>query len=148
MTMLSYAQNAEDVLLWRVFSDVDPAVGFCIDVGANHPVHDSVTKHFSERGRRGVNAEPVVEHADRLRADRPRDVNLNVAVGAEPGTLTFNKGLDNDGLSTFDPTFADSYRAQGMQVVSSEVPVVTLAPGLRRARPGDRALPQDRRRGA
>lgn len=52
--MLSYAQNAEDVVLRRAFVAVD--IGFYFDVGAGHPVEDSVTHHFYERGWRGITA--------------------------------------------------------------------------------------------
>ena len=48
MQMISYAQNHEDVLLRRAFPDQD--AGFYLDVGAAHPVIDSVTKHFYDRG--------------------------------------------------------------------------------------------------
>jgi FkbM family methyltransferase len=125
--MLSYAQNQEDVLLWRVLSDVDPAQGFYIDIGANHPVIDSVTKHFYDAGWHGINVEPVAAHAERLRAERPRDVNLHAAVGAEHGTLTLHRVVENDGLSTIDPAMAEGYRGQGMTIDSVDVPVVTLA---------------------
>jgi FkbM family methyltransferase len=124
--MLSFAQNAEDVLLWRVFSDVDPGTGFYIDIGANHPVIDSVTKHFYDQGWQGINVEPVAAHAERLAAERPRDVNLHAAVGADEDTLTLHHVVDNDGLSTFDTDLANGYRAQGMTVETVDVPVLTL----------------------
>ena len=38
MRFISYAQNNEDVLLWRALGHVRD--GFYIDVGANDPVHD------------------------------------------------------------------------------------------------------------
>jgi FkbM family methyltransferase len=124
--MLSYAQNAEDVLLWRVLSDVDPGQGFYIDIGANHPVIDSVTKHFYDAGWRGINVEPVVVHAERLAAERPRDINLCAAVGATKGTLTLHRVVENDGLSTIDAALAEGYRQQGMTLESIDVPVLTL----------------------
>jgi FkbM family methyltransferase len=124
--MLSFAQNAEDVLLWRVFSDVDPADGFYVDIGANHPIIDSVTKHFYDEGWHGVNVEPVASLHELYLEQRRRDVNLNAAVGSEEGTLTFHHVLDNDGLSTLDPGLADHYRRSGMNVVSIDVPIITL----------------------
>ena len=45
---VSYAQNFEDVILNRIFKDKES--GFYIDVGAHHPIYDSVTKAFYERG--------------------------------------------------------------------------------------------------
>lgn len=80
--MLSYAQNLEDVLLRRALSDVKD--GFYVDVGANHPSIDSVTKHFYLHGWRGVNVEPSAVHA-LLAAERPLDVNLRAAVSKSRG---------------------------------------------------------------
>jgi FkbM family methyltransferase len=85
--MLSYAQNAEDVVLRRVFGAVDE--GFYVDVGASDPVDDSVTFHFYERGWRGVNVEPDLHDYQRLVAARTRDANLNAAVGEGGGRITF-----------------------------------------------------------
>ena len=41
MTFISYAQNYEDVILWRALRDVER--GFYVDVGAADPQVDSVT---------------------------------------------------------------------------------------------------------
>lgn len=75
---ISYAQNFEDVMLWRALKHVKD--GFYIDVGAAWPDKDSVTKAFYERGWRGVNIEPNPEMWRVLSADRPRDLNLKVAL--------------------------------------------------------------------
>ncbi|WP_048863371.1 FkbM family methyltransferase, partial [Acidisphaera rubrifaciens] len=88
MTLVSYAQNFEDVLLWRALGDV--AGGFYIDAGAWHPDTDSVTRLFHDHGWRGINIEPVAEHHARLAAARPRDLCLNVALGATEGTATLH----------------------------------------------------------
>ena len=81
--MLSYAQNAEDVVLERAFADVEE--GFYVDVGASAPVDDSVTFHFYERGWHGVNVEPDPDDYERLVARASRDVNLRAAVGSRQG---------------------------------------------------------------
>ncbi len=44
MTFISFAQNAEDVMLWRALGHV--RAGFYIDVGAQDPELDSVTHAF------------------------------------------------------------------------------------------------------
>ena len=41
MTFISYAQNFEDVMLWRALKHVEK--GFYVDVGAQDPVVDSVS---------------------------------------------------------------------------------------------------------
>lgn len=97
MTFISYAQNYEDVLLWRALGDV--ADGFYIDVGAAHPDVDSVTRAFYDRGWRGVNIEPAPEYALRLRMARPRDVLIQKAVSDRAAeTLLFV--VPGTGLST------------------------------------------------
>ena len=62
---VSYAQNFEDVMLWRAFSHIES--GFYIDVGAQHPTIDSVSLAFYERGWTGIDIEPVPEYASLLR---------------------------------------------------------------------------------
>jgi hypothetical protein len=52
MTFISYAQNYEDVMLWRCFKGLDD--GFFIDVGAHDPDVESVTKAFYESGWTGI----------------------------------------------------------------------------------------------
>ena len=84
--MVSYAQNLEDVLLERVFHEVEH--GFYVDVGANDPEHFSVTKHFHDRGWCGINIEPGAIF-ERLRHERPEDVNLRLAASDHCGVATF-----------------------------------------------------------
>lgn len=81
MSLTSYAENFEDVLLWRALRHVPQ--GWYVDVGAGHPQRDSVTRAFYERGWRGLNLEPSASLAALLRAARPADVTLPVAAGAQ-----------------------------------------------------------------
>ncbi|MGB6976482.1 MAG: FkbM family methyltransferase, partial [Gammaproteobacteria bacterium] len=87
--MISYAQNGEDVLIRRLFPDKKD--GFYIDVGAYHPTIDSVTKYFYEKGWRGINIEPIESIYHLLEQERPRDINLNVAVSDTAGVATFHE---------------------------------------------------------
>ena len=125
MTMISFAGDQEDVLLARVFRDkVD---GFYVDVGANDPVTCSVTKHFYDHGWHGINIEPIPRLHDRLRAARPRDVNLNVGLADRGGQLTFHECPAIDAWSTFSREVADHHRSRGVEVQEYPVPVTTLA---------------------
>ncbi len=83
---ISYAQNYEDVLLQRVFERKDD--GFYVDIGAYHPTIASVTKALYDRGWNGINLEPG-DVFEELRAARPRDVNLRMAVLDRTGEATF-----------------------------------------------------------
>ncbi len=85
----SYAQALEDVVLFRALRCVEK--GFWIDVGANHPLHHSVTKTFSVRGWRGINIEPVSEWFIELVKDRPNDINLNIAVSSFDGVIELHE---------------------------------------------------------
>jgi hypothetical protein len=62
MRFISYAQNNEDVLLWRALGHVQD--GFYIDVGASDPVEHSVTRAFYDAGWRGINIEPLPAHIE------------------------------------------------------------------------------------
>jgi FkbM family methyltransferase len=101
--------------------------GFYIDVGANDPIVDSVTKHFSMEGWRGINVEPQVELYRKIRDDRPNDVNLNVGVSDRASTVEFMQCLSNSGLSTFCPDLAEKRARTGLEFVKRTLPVKTLA---------------------
>lgn len=124
MRMMSYAQNAEDVLLDRVFPRGVP--GTYIDVGAFDPVVNSVTKHFYDLGWRGVNVEPAPGPFERLRAGRERDTNLNVGLSSEPGELILYESPPESGWSTFDAAQAAWHRDEGLELLERSVPVRTL----------------------
>jgi FkbM family methyltransferase len=121
--MISYAQNFEDVILARVFS-AQPH-GFYVDIGASDPVAGSVTKHFYEAGWSGINVEPVREWHAALLRDRPRDLNLHVAVGRERGRLTFFE-FDTVGISTLSEDFAQHFIREGHHCTTHPVEVVPL----------------------
>lgn len=123
MSFVSYAQNFEDVMLYRALKGVKK--GFYIDVGANDPIIDSVTKAFYERGWHGVNIDPSPISYAKLVAARPRDVNLNIAVGGKAGSLTFYD-VAVSGWSTLDKTVAESHKANGTQVNERDVQVQRL----------------------
>ena len=93
----SFAQNAEDVRLWRLFADSKD--GFYVDVGAGDPVVHSVTKLFYDAGWSGINVEPGPSFA-RLDSSRPRDVNLAVAVTSTSGDREMWFSSPDPGLSS------------------------------------------------
>jgi FkbM family methyltransferase len=120
---ISYAQNFEDVMLARALADVSN--GFYVDVGAQDPVIDSVTKWFYERGWKGVNIEPVAHWFERIQEDRPRDTNLMCAVASTPGMLEIHESQDS-GLSTASDEYARAHVAAGRAMVKRTVPTSRL----------------------
>ncbi|HAV10001.1 MAG TPA: FkbM family methyltransferase, partial [Dehalococcoidia bacterium] len=123
MGIISYAQNLEDVMLYRALKHVER--GFYIDVGAQHPINDSVTKAFYDLGWRGINIEPVIEYFNLLQQHRPNDINLNIAVGAHKGKVVLHEVLDT-GASSVIKNYAESYARNGYQIKSRTVTCTTL----------------------
>jgi FkbM family methyltransferase len=123
--MVSYAQDAEDVMLQRAFPRDHQ--GFYIDAGASDPVKFSVTKHFYDQGWRGINIEPVPSVWKRLRDQRPRDINLNLALSDREGRLDFYEVASESTWSTFSAELAEAYRTRGLEIRRHEIPVTRLA---------------------
>lgn len=124
MTFVSYAQNFEDVRLWRALQHI--SFGSYIDIGAQHPVVDSVSKAFYLRGWRGIHAEATPAYAEAVRADRPDELVVEAAVTTATEPLTFFE-IPNTGLSTGDPEVAESHRRAGFAVNSIAVNVIPLS---------------------
>lgn len=99
----SYSQEGEDMILRRVFEG-QPA-GFYVDVGAHHPVRFSNTYYFYQHGWRGVNIEPNREAVALFRRHRPRDINLALGIGEQPGELTYYR-FNEPALNSFDEQLA------------------------------------------
>ncbi len=124
--LVSYAQNCEDILLWRAFADVPR--GFYIDIGANDPNTDSVTRLFYEAGWHGINVEPVSSWQEVLQKERPRDINLVNLVGSGESTATFYEVIEDTRLSTTDPEIAAGHeRDFGYHLRKYDVKCTTLA---------------------
>lgn len=122
--MISYAQNFEDVMIARLFPR--DYRGFYIDVGAAHPVHLSVTKHFYDAGWQGVNVEPLPDFHQRLAAARPRDVNLQAVIGTAHGQRTFFEIAELPENSTSDEHVMALLKEQGRTVRTHEIEVLSL----------------------
>ncbi len=111
-------------MLRRVFRDRKQ--GFYIDVGAMDPVVESVTKFFYDEGWSGINIEPNQWFYGKLLGERPRDINLNLALGEheEEKELYLFERIGN---STFEETSRDRYVERGFEAKPVRVRVTTLA---------------------
>lgn len=137
MNFTSYAQNFEDVMLWRALKHV--SAGFYVDIGAWSPNVDSVTRAFYDAGWHGINVEPNPEFFDQLVRDRGRDINLKVAVSDHEGTLTINF-VSNPGLSTANDDFAAKHAKEGLTVRREDVELTTLAAIWQKHIPSDQEV--------
>jgi len=123
--MISYSQNQEDVVLFRLVQLVPE--GFYVDVGAAHPVIDNVTYALYKAGWRGINIEPMKREADLLRELRPLDITFEVAAGDSSGRVTlYEAPIENRGATTADMELVEIYRSTGQLFGSFEVEVARL----------------------
>lgn len=122
--MISYSSLNEDVVLNRVFGNKKN--GLFVDIGANHPVVGSVTKHFSDLGWTGINVEPDPFVLECLKLHRPSDLNVGLGISATCGKKIFYQVVENNGLSTFDSIIAENLKTIGFKVTETEIETITL----------------------
>ncbi len=134
MDVISFAQNFEDVMLYRVFRD--QPTGFYIDVGAADPVHHSVTKWFYDLGWSGINIEPRQAFFDALRRERTRDNNLNCGAGAEAGEAVFYELSHTHQWSSFDDAVRVAAAKNDETIVEHTMRICTLNEIIERHAPG------------
>jgi FkbM family methyltransferase len=121
---ISYAQNFEDVMLWRALCAVES--GYYIDIGAQDPVIDSVSLAFHEHGWHGIHVEPTAHYAGLLKQQRPGDTVLQAAVGSCPGVLPMFE-IPNTGITTLDAAIAQQHRERGFDVQATTAQVLPLS---------------------
>lgn len=124
----SYAQNFEDVVLWRVLKHVPQ--GFYVDVGAQHPVLASVSKAFYEHGWRGIHVAPMPYYATMLQQDRPDEEVLQVALSDHEGALDLHV-IEDSRLATTEKACADQHQVvHGFAHTATQPPVLTMKTAL------------------
>lgn len=121
--MLSYAQNREDVMLFRALREISN--GLYIDVGAGDPTIDSVTKCFYDRGWTGVNLEPHPVRFEALNSVRDRDINLKTALSDRAKEEEFFF-FDNADLSTSNAQIALTHTKNEHSFTSEKITTMTL----------------------
>lgn len=121
---LSHSQNGEDVVLRRALAAV--SAGTYVDIGANHPSIDSVSRSFYDDGWDGLLVEPSPEYARLLREDRPRDITVESVVSETTGTVTLHM-VQGSGLSTIVDEIGTAHAAGGTEVVDVEVASTPLS---------------------
>ncbi len=121
--MISYAQNFEDLILYRIFKH--KKVGTYVDVGANDPVEDNMTYHFYRNGWRGVNIEPNTTFFKKLSEQRSFDTNINTGCSDKSEKLDFYE-VAGSGLSTFTPEYIDHIKSVDLKIKKQTVHCLPL----------------------
>lgn len=134
----AYSQEGEDLILARYFEGQRD--GFYVDVGAHHPYRFSNTYLLYRRGWRGVNIDAMPGSMEKFRRARPRDINIEVAIGSVAGSATFYI-FNEPALNTFDPELAKERDVPPWQLVQKvQRPVRTLAAVLGDALPESQSI--------
>ncbi|MBK6868853.1 MAG: FkbM family methyltransferase [Burkholderiales bacterium] len=123
MTFISYAKNFEDVMLWRALKHVGS--GFYVDAGAAWSDEHSVTKAFYERDWCGINIEPNPILHVQLEQQRPKGINVCLAVSDHDVTQAMNL-MACTGLSTLNDDIAQEDRRRGWSVDPRQLTVTSL----------------------
>ena len=84
----SYAQEGEDVLLWRIL-DGHHEPGFFVEVGCNHPAKNSNTAFLYQRGWNGIGIDPNPDFALLFKQVRPKDIFVLSGVGEQRESLRY-----------------------------------------------------------
>lgn len=113
----SYSQEGEDRILQRLFEN--QRRGFYVDIGAHHPLRFSNTYLFYKLGWSGINIDAAPGSMHLFRTIRPRDCNLEVAVGenCEPKPFFI---FDEPALNTFSQDNMREAMAHGYKVVAQQ----------------------------
>jgi hypothetical protein len=120
----SYAQNFEEISLWRALKRIDR--GFYVEIGACDPYKDSVSLFFYEAGWRGVHVAASPHFAGKLRAARPDEETIVAKIGQSGGLIKRNQSVTTD-LRSCDPLIGASYTGDGLYLTESSVPCIPLA---------------------
>jgi len=98
MAVESYSQVGEDLQIAQLLGKTEGV--HYIDVGCLWPVDHSNSYWFYRRNGHGLCIDPNPAVADSYRAERPRDLFLNAAIGARPRELLYHT-LENPVFNTF-----------------------------------------------
>lgn len=127
----SHAQFWEDKILeWFMLNDnyqtKEIPKGFYIDIWWNHPSHWNNTYFFYRRWWHGITVEPNKDLIKRFQKQRPRDLNLQLAIWEKNEKLTFYS-FDIDAVSTCDTNSVKRYKDAWYKIIEEyEVEVWTL----------------------
>lgn len=105
----SWSQLGEDMIIDFIFTwQLGCPLPSYLDIGANHPSSLSNTYFFYKKGCVGVNVEPDKDLIKHILTERPKDINLNIGIGAVAGVIDFYR-MSQSTLNTFSKTTAEEY---------------------------------------
>ncbi|WP_417708332.1 FkbM family methyltransferase [Roseibium aggregatum] len=123
----SYAQNYEDLYLWRCFGDKKE--GTYIDAGASEPSKWSPSYAFYLAGWKGILVEPIPERIKEIKALRPNDILIEAALSSDKSAshTTFYRSSGRGGTSTIVEERGQQMQGRNSQTPTIMVPLTTLS---------------------
>lgn len=100
----SHAQSLEDASLFKALRDV--RAGSYLDIGSYHPLRDSVSAGFYEKGWRGLSVDPLPGLAALYDQERPDETFIAAAISNQNNSATLAR-VEGTGLSAIDGDSAD-----------------------------------------
>jgi FkbM family methyltransferase len=112
----SFSIGAEDLVLMHVLSDVKD--GFYVDVGAFHPEKHSNTFLLHKYGWRGINIDAMPGVIDLFKKARPDDINLEIGITSQLGSMDFYVSKNNTLFNSFDSSFQQNLLSQDVTKIT------------------------------
>lgn len=110
---IGFSQFGEDIHIksfydrLKFLKKIDVKTGIVVDIGSFRPVAFSNSYYFYKRGWKGINIDPSPGSKFVFDKTRPRDINVEVAIGLENGEGTFYVFDDAIFLNTLDAEAAE-----------------------------------------
>jgi FkbM family methyltransferase len=123
-----YSQCGEDLIADSVLVNLGIRTPSYLDIGANDPVCLSNTYYFYRKGGRGVCVEPDPVLHERIRKKRPRDICLNVGIGAAGAEKAPFYCMSSSTLNTFSREDAERFAGYGKEKIVKvlEIPLLPV----------------------
>jgi FkbM family methyltransferase len=119
-----YSLEGEDMILARIFEGKKN--GFYVDVGAHHPKRFSNTYYFYKIGWNGINIDAMPGSMEIFKKDRPRDINIEVAISDENKKLTYY-AFSDPALNGFSKDLSENVYQKDYEILfKKEIKTLTL----------------------
>jgi FkbM family methyltransferase len=135
----SFSSAGEDMILRHLLGS-DKMNGFYVDVGAFHPTLFSNTYFFYLNGWQGINIEARPGSKTLFDKVRPRDINLEIGISGEHGTMTYYFIDEDSPMNSFSRDFLQQSEMLGQVQKEISIPTIPLADVLERHLPDGQTI--------
>lgn len=125
---VSYSQCGEDLIINFAFRELAVGKITYLDIGAHDAIYLNNTAFFYKKGGHGVCVEPDPVLYKKIKKSRPKDVCLNVGIGAGENTEADFYIMSGKTLNTFSKEEAERYVSYGNQKIEQviKMPLVSV----------------------